>query len=192
MRRENGFEWPEEDHGMRAVAFDTLPHLDKALSYVNDFSCCVQAGGNVGVWPKYLANKFSYVYTFEPCQDNFGYLCRNVSEKNVYKFPAAVGNGGNGFLVPNKLNVGAGKMAIGGTTPFLRIDDLCLESCGFIQLDVEGGELNALRGAAMTIRKYKPILMIEEKGIGESVLPILEKWGYKVMEIVGRDLICST
>lgn len=191
MRIENGFEWPEQDYGMMAVAFNSLPHLDLALTRVTDFSCCVQAGGCVGVWPKHLASRFNTVYTFEPCQENFAFLCRNVPEHNVYKFPAAVGNGGNGFLVPNKINVGAGKMATKGPTPFLRIDDLCLDSCGFIQLDVEGGEANALRGAVFTIRKFRPVLMIEEKGIGESVLPILEKWGYKVMETVGKDLICS-
>jgi hypothetical protein len=46
--RLNGFLWPEEDVGMRAVAFANLPDLDKALGYVKDFTACVQAGGNVG------------------------------------------------------------------------------------------------------------------------------------------------
>lgn len=191
MRLENGFDWPEDDVGMRAVAFDTLPHLDRALGYVKDFSACVQAGGNVGVWPKHLSGRFSYVYTFEPCPDNFSYLCRNVPEKNVYKFPAGLGDGGTGTLVQNKTNIGAGRMAKGGFTPIFRIDDLNLESCGLIQLDIEGMELPALRGAMMTVRKHKPVLMIEEKGIGESVLPMLEKLNYKVMEVAGRDLICS-
>lgn len=186
----NGFEWPEEDEGMRAVAFSCLPHLYKALEYVKDFTCCVQAGGNVGVWPKELSKRFSYVYTFEPCPSNFSYMIKNVPEQNVYKFPCALGDGGIGTLIPNKKNIGAGRMAKGGFTPIISIDSLCLESCGFIQLDVEGMELQALRGARITIRKYHPVLMIEEKGLGESVLDFIAREKYSVMGQLGRDLIC--
>lgn len=191
MRIENGFYWPEEDSGMRAVAFGLLPDLEKAISYVTDFTCCVQAGGNVGVWPKELLKHFGYVYTFEPDLTNFEYLCKNLPEHRAYKFPCGLGNGGIGTLIPNKTNIGAGKMIRGGFTPVLRIDDLSLEACGFIQLDIEGMELEALKGARLTIQKFKPVLMIEEKGLGNSVLPFLEKIGYQVRQQVHKDLICT-
>ena len=48
-----------------------------------------------------------------------------------------------------------------GTTPTLRVDDLALSPCDFIQLDVEGYQLFALMGATETIKKFKPVISVE-------------------------------
>jgi hypothetical protein len=48
-----------------------------------------------------------------------------------------------------------------GNTPTLRIDDLNLAYCDFIQLDVEGYQLYALMGAINTIKKFRPVISIE-------------------------------
>ena len=48
-----------------------------------------------------------------------------------------------------------------GFTPTLKIDDLNLKHCDFIQLDVEGYQLFALMGAENTIKKFKPVISIE-------------------------------
>ena len=55
-----------------------------------------------------------------------------------------------------------------------------------IQLDVEGYELRALRGAELTIRRTWPVVMVELKGLGarlgdpdEAVVAWLEGMGYR-------------
>lgn len=73
-------------------------------------------------------------------------------------------------------------------TEFSRID--------FIKIDIEGGELNALRGAQNTIRRFKPAIMLEineETYLAagyrtQDILDILGSSGYQPFEIrkVGR------
>jgi len=65
-------------------------------------------------------------------------------------------------------NVGAYTVKPGGILPTMRIDDLGLDACDLIYLDVEGSELNALRGAAVTIDRYKPVIAIEENELCEQ------------------------
>src|SRR5690242_8826641 len=50
----------------------------------------VQAGGNLGLFPKFLAHHFAHVYTFEPSADLFPLLCRNAPETNISRFQAAL------------------------------------------------------------------------------------------------------
>lgn len=42
-----------------------------------------------------------------------------------------------------------------------KLDDIIYGKVDFIKMDVEGAEYEALRGAEQTIRKYKPILLVE-------------------------------
>lgn len=197
MKCVNGFYFPGNDEEGSRSAFATLPHLDAALEFVKDFHICVQAGGNAGVWPKRLAKLFKVVYTFEPDPVNFGYLYLNVTDRNVYKFPAALGNEyGNVDMVRFPANCGANYVQGGGYTPVMRIDDLCLPACGLIQLDVEGMELQALMGARQTILNYRPVLMVEMKQQGrrygyedEQLVEYIENLGYKEIAHHGRDHI---
>jgi FkbM family methyltransferase len=43
----------------------------------------------------------------------------------------------------------------------LRLDDACLTNVTAIKIDVEGAELEVLRGARKTLRRYRPCLLIE-------------------------------
>ncbi len=48
-----------------------------------------------------------------------------------------------------------------------RLDDIVSEPIKFIKIDVEGGELQVLKGAVDTIRKYKPVIVFEH-GMGAA------------------------
>jgi FkbM family methyltransferase len=45
--------------------------------------------------------------------------------------------------------------------PVRRLDDLGLDGVGFVKIDVEGHELAVLRGAATTLQRNRPVLLIE-------------------------------
>ena len=192
------FKFPKNDVDCQRVVPFQVKDLERALKYVEDTVECVQAGGNVGVWAKYLAQRFDNVYTFEPDQENFECLVENCPEENIYKFQAGLGEeNGHGKVVGDKRNCGAYQMEYedGGVIPILKIDDLGLRP-SLIVLDIEGMELLALRGAFETLKAFGPVVMIEDKGLskkydiekGEAGL-FLEKLGYRLVDEVHRDLI---
>lgn len=60
------------------------------------------------------------------------------------------------------------------------LDDLGLDKIGFIKLDVQGSELDALQGAARTLERDRPILMIERPD--EEIRDYLGSFGYRMYD----------
>lgn len=195
------FYWPNQD-------VKCLDHLrqywvdaGKALKYCKQFDTVVQAGGNVGVWPRYLAGKFKTVYTFEPNRENFKYLCMNCPEDNIISLNAALGEV-NGLVSTyltekERNNIGAYQVDRGGVIPTFTIDQLNLVSCDLIILDIEGYELRAIVGAEATIDRFSPVIHLEDKGLSErygaskgDVINHLKLKGYEVAETFNRDFVC--
>jgi FkbM family methyltransferase len=163
------FWWPDHDKSEhKAIA--ELDELDEFLTLVplERRSVCVQAGGNVGVWPKYLCGQFNLVYTFEPNWENFECLCRNTEGfDNLYRYQAALTNDpGPVSLVGDEYNCGAWQIEQSDwdTIPALCLDSFNLPRVDVIILDVEGMEWNVLLGAMNTLKRCKPIIMVEDKG----------------------------
>ena len=63
----------------------------------------------------------------------------------------------------------------------IAIDDLALERIDFIKIDIEGMEVEALRGADESIKRFHPILLVEKiKSNEEEILDILKLHRYKI------------
>lgn len=202
MKLIRGFYWPDHDEHCHPVVPNQLKDLDFSLKHVKNTRKCVQAGGNVGVWPKKLSGTFETVYTFEPDPENFNCLCRNCPEHNIIKINAGLGSSHELITVkpPNiaeENNCGAYQVHAGGHVPVFRIDDLNLDECDLIYLDIEGYELFALHGAIETIKKFRPVISLEQK-----FLPIMfqdnpeaaseyliKEHTYEVVERIHRDIV---
>jgi FkbM family methyltransferase len=162
----NGFVWPASDTDCAAVVFERLADLDAALTHVRAFDVAVQAGGNCGVWPKRLGEWFGLVYTFEPHPENFACLAINCHEFHIVSRQAALGNRRERVGLAYESgpqNLGAVYVDGPGDIRMERLDDFALARCDFLQLDIEGYELEALKGAAETIARCRPVLMLERK-----------------------------
>lgn len=167
-----------------------LAALDAALGYVAGHHACVQAGGNLGIFPKYLARHFETVYTFEPDGELFAALMFNAREPNIVKLQAAVGIHRDPVRMEcsrrdgsqREVHEGLTHVAGPGVIPCLQIDDLGLPVCDLIYLDVEGYEFHALLGAAKTIERCRPV-------IGVEINRNIEFAGYKADDV--RSLIAS-
>lgn len=200
IKEYKGFFWPEWDTQASAVICDQVVDVEHALKYVKDFQVAIQAGGNVGVWPKYLSKRFKEVHTFEPEPSNWACLEKNCPELSIIKWPHALGrlSGRVGMEYPEgRENMGACcvKPNIGDIS-VVRIDDLNLIACGLIQLDIEGYEIEAILGAARTIERFRPVLMVEDKGLSAKYGyaqgwsdTLLTEWGYEVVDKINRDVI---
>lgn len=192
--------FPSRDVECRAVVPFQIGDVERALVHVKDFDTCLQAGGNVGYWPIYLSDKFKKVYTFEPDEENYGCLRDNVDEDNVIMARAALGDERTvGSLDGDPRNCGAYQIDEEGSDfDIITIDSLELTSLGLLCLDIEGYELKALQGGIETIKKYSPVIMLEDKGLSErygskkgAVETYLEEYGYEVVDRIHRDVILA-
>jgi FkbM family methyltransferase len=199
--------WPEDDVKLLAV-FDSVSDLDLVLPLVKEKRICIQAGGAVGVWPLRLSKEFELVYTYEPHPHNFRCLAFNCLDEgeNIIATNAALGEKFGRIsltLMDHETNnhgafqVSEGSGLTGRIIPITMIDALHLDVCDLIYLDIEGLELFALMGAEETIRKCKPVIAIEDKGLSEAYghkKGVAEEWliknfGYVVVARPHRDVI---
>jgi FkbM family methyltransferase len=189
--------WPCYDNECRLSIDRQLRDIQEILPFVKNKGVCIQAGGNVGMWPKEFARHFDLVYTFEPNPLNFKCLMRNCEESNIAKVEAALGDkDGNAAIQEVENNCGACFIKDGNEFPVMTIDGLELDACDLIQLDIEGYELNALRGAAETIVKLKPVIVVEDKGLSErygskegDITKYLSTFGYTIAKHINRDIV---
>lgn len=171
--------------------------VNKAMAYCKNMTVCVQAGGNMGIWPNYLSGYFSYVYTFEPHPENFFCLARNCPQENIIKIQAGLSDEGDCFSIDgDPKNAGAYQMAGRGWFPTLALDSFMLQALDLLTLDIEGMEMKALKGAEGHIEKFEPVIMLEDKGLSDrygtkkgDITAWLENKGYKMIEAIHRDLI---
>ena len=197
----NGIYWPIKDSG-GSVSEDyappestcyrlthEFPDVPKNISnFVKDKDVVLQAGGNAGFYVKKYAEIFNTVYTFEPEPTSFLCLNLNCVNQNVFKFQACLGDtheSVNLFNGCDNIGLGHGGSHItgAGTTPTLMIDDLNLQVCNLIHLDIEGYEKKALLGGIQTIERCKPVIALE------YFAPWCERYGTNLSEI--ENLLCN-
>ena len=151
-------------------ALRDLDTIRRALSLFQGRTACVQAGACLGVFPQYLSQVFKTVYTFEPDFKLFKKAQENAPQDNIRWFNAAIGckrmlvgtsdrrrDGTNNPTHEGLTHVVEGAGAI----PILKIDDLDLPVCELICLDLEGYEMQALKGSCATIERCKPVLVVD-------------------------------
>lgn len=113
---------------------------------------------------KRVDGKFKSYYAFEPDQDNFKKLKQTFENDNrVYPVQAGLGSEHKVLrFIKNTDNHEAGVISeIGSEEKVIEsIDDFIKEKVTFIKLDVEGYEMDTLKGAQKIIREQKPKLAI--------------------------------
>lgn len=194
----DGVWWPATDNEANHQVTNQMADIPAILKHCSRYDACIQAGGNVGLWPLEFSKYFRQVFTFEPDEVNYKCLLMNLDSKagiiaanaGLGEAPAKMG------MARNIANCGAHQMEGEGDIEIMTIDSLGLGACNLIQLDIEGFELQALKGAEQTIRQFHPVIVTEEKGLGSKyeVLPdaissYLLTLGYKVADKVSNDVI---
>ena len=141
----------------------------------------IDAGANVGTWAWEMARHARAVHAFEPNPKNLVKLRRNVGgRKNVTVHAVALSDAsGEAVLrIPkgtkghSNQRASLSEIAVGADQNFTpvsveqkRLDDYDFHNVGFIKIDVEGFELALLKGAAATLARERPTLLIEMEEI---------------------------
>ena len=129
-------------------------------------------GANIGYCTLSLARKCSAVYAFEPSEENQKTLRANVSDKeNVFVNPYVVSDrdGQINFYLTKRPNLNSIIKPGEGSVPIERtmisIDSFCKQrdvKPNFIKMDIEGGEVGALRGAEETMATAENLAILIE------------------------------
>lgn len=184
-----------------------LPTVDAAIARLPSQRrrVAVQAGGCLGVFPKYLAKHFDAVYTFEPDPRLFRVMASCATEANVVMTQAALGSEPglvstiqerrDGNMLRSQ-HPGVTHVRAGGRVPVLRLDSFGLQVVDLLVLDLEGYELHALHGSQATIALCRPVVMLEvtdlTKHVGHSpddVRTFMRLMGYEMVDRVRSDEI---
>lgn len=163
MRLVNGFWIPDSwNYGEKSIGEQIAYSSDweLAIPYIRDWGVAIDGGANIGAWTRRLARKFSLVYAVEPNPDTFEALRENVGDLgNVRLVHAALGKS-SGSVHLDGFGFGC-HVGDGEGIPMITIDSLSTVP-GFIKLDIEGYEYNALMGAPQALGN-KPVVMFEDK-----------------------------
>jgi FkbM family methyltransferase len=152
--------------------------LDVFRQVVQPGHIVIEVGANIGAHTVALSRivgPTGAVLAFEPQRLVFQTLCANLalnSCANVAARQEAVGAALGELLVPvlppdAPNNFGAlplgNRWQQGEHVPLITIDSLQVTGCRLIKMDVEGMEVEALQGAADTIRRLRPALYVENE-----------------------------
>ena len=182
----HGIWWPD-DVGMKWMhALKHVHSLEWAIQHCEQRRTAVQAGGNIGLWPRRLAAAFTRVITFEPDDVSRECLSLNVPG-NVEVVPAALGAIAGRCDISHK-SLGSHKVTTGERVNVIPLDSYDLTDLDFLQLDIEGYELQALLGSLKTIERCKPLIQVELRGLtahygnsDDDVLNCLRSMNYQLV-----------
>ena len=188
--------------------------------YIEKAKFVVDVGANIGCHAISYANfnPACMVWAFEPQEKLFDILQRNITRNNLGErvFASKVGVGHearNAEMAPlsqvydknwkghNKGGLGIGQG--GESINIVTLDSLNLPGLDFLKIDVEGAEGLVIRGAAETIKKYKPTIFFEHNyqtikpmdvGVDHVPTPFEElvKLGYKTFTYVDWENYITT
>lgn len=128
--------------------------------------------GSFAVDFAHLVGDEGKVYAFEPQRLIYYQLCGNVFMNgldNVYCYNLAIGDCTNDVFIqePNyyengDVNFGNVKISeVGTNVQQKELDSFNFDNLVFIKVDVQGYELNVIKGAEKTIAKHRPYLFVE-------------------------------
>lgn len=198
-----------------------IKKLRLALGEVRNFRSAVDIGAHVGMWTMQLAKQFKQVYSFEPVKAHFECFLKNVTAENVHVHNCALGPRA-GFIAIDTDPTSSGDSYVslkqgpegkidndgvvinpvpGGNRvlPMKTLDSFGYDDVDFIKLDCEGYEYFALKGAEETIKKCKPVIIVEQKpnkaekfGLPQThAVSYLKTLGYEVKREISGDFIMT-
>ncbi|MDG4825116.1 FkbM family methyltransferase [Asanoa sp. WMMD1127] len=179
---------------VRAVYPRIEPELARLASYAPRGGTAVDIGAWYGPWTRGLRRIADRVVALEPAADLAHRVATAYPDVRVVEAAASDHLGAATLWLPaggsgvgtSSIEGGAG---VGTTVRRVTVDSLDLADVRFMKIDVEGHELPALRGAEQTVRRDRPLLLVEvEERIQpiEPVLALLAEWGYRPF-VLPRD-----
>lgn len=177
-----------------------LHKLLKALPYVRDFGVAVDVGANVGTWTRVLARLFAQVHAFEPIPAFRECLEMNIIPADLEhvkihecalgcqsgEVEMSVNPSSSGWTHVRSSSEKSGNSFV--NVPIRSLDGFDIGKVHLIKIDVEGFELNVVRGAEKTIIRHRPVVIVEQKPGTPSRYGLPQKGAVKLLESWGASV----
>lgn len=136
----------------------------------------VDVGANLGLYTRELSRLSAKVHSFEPTKGMADVL-RRTSARNVTVHEVALSDA-DGFadlhipragqnlthsLASLEPTAVAGLEVVASRVPLARLDAVVRETVSFVKVDVEGHEINVLKGARGLIERCRPVFLVESE-----------------------------
>lgn len=174
--------------------------LRAALDACTGFRVAIDIGAHVGFWSMHLARRFGVLHAFEPVAEHRECWERNVVAENAVLYPCALGEtiGRVSMVVPHGSSGGT-HVAAGDQVQLQRLDSFEFADVDFIKIDCEGYELQVLKGAADTLARWRPTVIVEQKPhkiidfgyTRPEAVEFLQAMGYTIRREISGDYILT-
>lgn len=172
-----------------------LAHLIDLLA--PDDAVFLDVGANAGYFSVYLAVRPNFrgsIHAFEPIPASFASLRMIIDTLKCGDFVTCYENAVSDYVGIATMDPGdhgglasikEGKVEHGVTVPTMTLDSLKLPRVDFLKVDVEGHEINVLKGAEKLISEHNPYIFLEswmfdDPKKGFEPLQFLVDRGYKL------------
>jgi len=155
-------------------------------------------GAHSGTYSISLSDHCKTVYAFEPQKMTFYSLCGSVALSNIKNIECInIGLGSEkqvGKQILNICSLDGGGSSIVNTSNILQteeitirtLDSFNIDNIGFIKIDIEENELDALLFSKNTLKKSNyPKILFEMNNINTDLTDFLKGLGYSVLKIGG-------
>ena len=152
----------------------------------------VDIGAREGGFAREMENYFDHIYCYDFRPDNEKFLKENVNDVNKFTYTVVGIGEKQGLTFTTSRAVGRIKDRGSVAIPIKTIDSFELEDVTFIKYDIEGYELKAIQGSEGTIKKYNPVIVVEQNKGNIYAQELLESWGYKckgIDKVFNQDYI---
>ncbi|MDA8796842.1 FkbM family methyltransferase [Luminiphilus sp.] len=155
---------------------------------------CLDIGANIGNHSRYFAKAFNHVHCFEVNPDVLAILRFNTSKFDnisIHPLAASSENGSLNFEIQRHGNVGASSVVNTGEVLVnpMTVDAVAIDSVrqklnicdvSFVKLDIEGHELEALKGMTEILADSSPVIAFEcnDRPYGMQMRNFLEENQY--------------
>jgi len=182
--------------------FGETTEREEVASRLKAGAVSLDIGGNCGVWARWLAAICGgTVYSFEPSAKTFELLRMNTQElSSIEAVNMCCGSFTGDCYLSTEIASGLRHIsAAGESVKVIRVDDFCASrgvlTVDFMKIDVEGSELDVLRGSVNTIQTKRPLILFEYAPgtthrfgyVLNDVTDFLDKWGYTTTRIPGSN-----
>jgi FkbM family methyltransferase len=156
------------------------------VKHCNQFRTALDIGAHVGLWARGLTKKFDKVVAFEPCDQFADILLKNAPKVHTVHRCALGWREGHVAMEVEHDNTGSTHVDRGkvGLIPMFPLDHFNLTDVDLIKIDVEGYELDVIKGAVETLKNNDPVLIVEQKG--KYLIP--EEGKYAAVRFLIREL----